>query len=212
VTAGLVLAAGAGVRFGGPKAPFVLDGERLVDRAVRVMTEAGCDPVIVVLGAWIGDVPGAVVVVNEEWPEGMGSSLRAGLSALTSMADVGAVIVTLVDLPGLTAAGVRPFLESPALIAAATFDGERGHPVKFAREHWADVSAVARGDEGARRFLKGRSDVVLIEIGDVAVGLDMDTPPAGESLVEKDGHWVIPASGEKVTDETMRKLIDEGRQ
>ena len=176
-TAGLVLAAGAGVRFGGPKAPYVYEGERLVDRAVRIMREAGCQPVMVVLGAWIGEVPGAAVVENVEWSEGMGSSLRTGLSALESADDVGAVIVTLVDLPGLTAEGVGRIRESTASIAAASFDGERGHPVKFAREHWAEVFAVARGDEGARRFLAGRSDVVRIEIGDVATGADMDTNP-----------------------------------
>ncbi|MGA1145657.1 MAG: NTP transferase domain-containing protein, partial [Candidatus Nanopelagicales bacterium] len=50
--AGVVLAAGEGKRFGGPKAPFEYDGERLVDRAVRVLREAGCDPVFVILGAW----------------------------------------------------------------------------------------------------------------------------------------------------------------
>ena len=177
-TAGLVLAAGAGVRFGGPKAPFVHEGERLVDRAVRIMREAGCEPVLVVLGAWIDEVPGAEVVVNDEWSEGMGSSLRTGLAALDCTADVDAVIVTLVDLPGLTAEGVGRIRESTASIAAAAFDGERGHPVKFAREHWADVIAVARGDEGARRFLKGRGDIALIELGDVASGADLDTRPA----------------------------------
>jgi nicotine blue oxidoreductase len=50
--------------------------------------------------------------------------------------------------------------------------------VKFAREHWADVIAVARGDEGARRFLKGRGDIAQVEIGDVASGADLDTRPA----------------------------------
>ena len=65
-TAGLVLAAGEGRRFGGPKAPYVLDGVRLVDRAVALLRDAGCDPVLVVLGAWIDDVPDAVVVVNEQ--------------------------------------------------------------------------------------------------------------------------------------------------
>ena len=53
--AGLVLAAGEGRRFGGPKAPAVIDGERLVDRAVRVLRAGGCDPVYVVLGAWVGE-------------------------------------------------------------------------------------------------------------------------------------------------------------
>src|SRR5262249_17823635 len=80
-TAGLVLAAGEGRRCGGPKAPVAVDGTRLVDRAVDLLRTAGCDPVVVILGAWVGDVPGATVVVNESWPEGMGSSLRTGLAA-----------------------------------------------------------------------------------------------------------------------------------
>ena len=79
---------GRGRRFGQPEGPRRLDGERLVDRAVRVLTEGGCDPVFVVLGAWVGDVAGADVVVNDGWPEGMGSSLRIGLEALTAQADV----------------------------------------------------------------------------------------------------------------------------
>ena len=75
---GLVLAAGAGQRMGGPKAPLAVAGQRLVDRAVRVLREGGCDPVLVVLGAWVGDVPGAEVVVNADWASGLGSSLEPG--------------------------------------------------------------------------------------------------------------------------------------
>ena len=81
--AGVLLAAGEGSRFGGPKAVAELDGERLVDRAVRVLRLGGCDPVVVVLGAAVVEVPGAdLVVVNPDWATGMGSSLRAGLAAL----------------------------------------------------------------------------------------------------------------------------------
>ncbi len=178
-TAGLVLAAGAGVRFGGPKAPAVINGERLVDRAVRVLREGGCEPVIVVLGAWVGDVPNAdAVIENTEWREGMGSSLRAGLSAVEANPDVDAVIVTLVDLPGLTAAAVQRVASAPEGIALATYGGERGHPVRLPCEHWAAVRAVARGDAGARDFLRGRDDITLIEVGDVASGDDLDTPVA----------------------------------
>lgn len=174
--AGLVLAAGEGRRFGGPKAPVVIEGERLVDRAVRVLREGGCDPVYVVLGAWAGDVPGAVAVANPEWPEGMGSSLRAGLAALEGeTAD--AVVVTLVDLPGLTAAAVRRLVQADGGITAATYDGERGHPVRFAREHWAGVAISARGDAGARDYLRTHADEVrLVEVGDVASGEDLDEP------------------------------------
>lgn len=174
--AGLVLAAGAGTRYGQPKAPVVIDGERLVDRAVRVLTEGGCDPVIVVLGAWVGHVDGADIVLNDDWPEGMGSSLRSGLRAAAALDDVDAAIVTLVDLPGLTAPAVARLVECPAPLAVATYDGERGHPVRLAREHWDAVIDVARGDEGARGMLRGRDDVVMVEVGDVARGYDLDVP------------------------------------
>jgi len=178
-TAGLVLAAGEGRRFGGPKAPYVLDGERLVDRAVRLLREAGCDPVVVVLGAWVGDVPGADVVVNDDWPTGMGSSLRRGLDHLAS-ADVDRVLVTLVDLPGLTVEAVRQLaaVESTdprEALASATYDGVRGHPVLFGRTHWSGVIASATGDRGARAYLADH-EVQLVEVGDVATGDDLDTP------------------------------------
>lgn len=177
-TAGLVLAAGEGRRFGGPKAPVIVDGERLVDRAVRVLREGGCDPVIVVLGAWVGHVEGAEVCVNDSWPEGMGSSLRSGLSCLLDDSDADDVVITLVDLPGLTADAVRRLVASApgAAIAQATYSGERGHPVRLARSLWPDAIHVARGDEGARRLIQSRGDVVLVELGDLADGADLDVP------------------------------------
>ena len=171
--AGLVLAAGEGRRFGGPKASAIVDGERLIDRAVRVMREGGCDPVYVVLGAWVGDVPGAEVIVNKDWAEGMGSSLRAGLGAV----DADRVVVTLVDLPGLTDEAVARLAHSSARLAQASYAGERGHPVLFGREHVSGVMDAASGDRGARDYLREHvEDVVLVEVGDVASGEDLDVP------------------------------------
>ena len=175
-TAGLVLAAGEGRRFGGPKAPYELDGERLVDRAVRLLHEAGVDQVVVVLGAWVGDVPHADVVVNEDWPEGMGSSLRAGLAHLATLDDVDRVLVTLVDLVGLTPVAVARVLACDADLAAATYDGRRGHPVLLGRRHWAGVAASATGDRGARAYL-AEHDVTAVEVGDVADDADLDLRP-----------------------------------
>lgn len=174
--AGLVLAAGGGTRFGRPKAPVVIDGERMVDHAVRVLSEGGCVPVYVVLGAWVGDVDGADIVVNDHWPEGMGSSLRMGLQAISDETTADAVVITLVDLPGLTGEAIRRIAGTDADLVAACYAGERGHPVKLARRHWAEAIAVAQGDEGARRLLRGRDDVVLVEVGDVAEGYDVDVP------------------------------------
>ena len=166
---------------------MIVDGERLVDRAVRVLREGGCDPVYVVLGAWTGDVPGAEVVVNPDWAEGMGSSLRAGLSAIEGdrrraggaapLGDLDRVIVTLVDLPGLTGEAVARLVECDGRIAQASYGGERGHPVAFGREHVAGVLESAAGDRGARDYLRQHAaDVVLVEVGDVATGEDLDVP------------------------------------
>lgn len=152
---------------------MVIDGERLVDRSVRILSETGCAPIVVVLGAWLGEVPGVITVVNKEWAAGMGTSLRAGLEYLLTTPAQSA-LVTLVDLPGLTALGCARVVSSSAGVAAATFQGERGHPVKFSREHWAEIIVSAHGDQGARAYLKGRSDVELIEIADVASGADLD--------------------------------------
>lgn len=179
--AGLVLAAGEGRRFGGPKAPAIVEGERLVDRAVRVLTEAGCDPVAVVLGAWVGEVPGAQVVVNDDWSSGMGSSLAAGLAWLSTDAAAAScdrVLVHLVDLPGVTSAAVRRLAKADGPLAVATYAGERGHPVMLTRPHWAPVADAAAGDRGARDYL-ARHDLQVqrIEVGDVARGDDLDVPP-----------------------------------
>ena len=177
--AGLVLAAGEGKRFGGPKAPYIHNGERLVDKAVTVLTEAGCDPIFVVLGAWIGEVPGATVLENEQWPTGMGSSLQVGLSHLNAESDISEVVVSLVDLPGLTAEAVARIVNTPGEIVVATYDAKRGHPVKFASSTWPELIKSASGDQGARSYIADNPDqIVLAEVGDVATGEDMDVRPA----------------------------------
>lgn len=177
-TAGLVLAAGEGRRFGSPKAAYVLDGERLVDRAVRILSEAGCAPVFVVLGAWIGEVPTAEVITNREWSKGMGSSLQEGLARLQRETDIDRVLISLVDLPGLTVAAVQRVMNSPSQISVAGYGGQRGHPVLLHRDHWAGVRQSAQGDKGARDYLAAHADAItVVDVSDVATGEDLDTLP-----------------------------------
>ena len=102
--------------------------------------------------------------------------MRAGLQALESLPDVTDALVTLVDLPGLTPAAARRVAESPGVIAVAAYSGVRGHPVRLPRSLWPTVAAMAIGDEGARRFLQGRDDIDVVEVGDAADGDDLDTP------------------------------------
>lgn len=177
-TAGLVLAAGEGKRFGGPKAPFELDGERLVDRAVRLLHAAGVDDVFVVLGAWTGEVTQATSIINDDWQTGMGSSLRVGLSHLSHIGDIDRVVVTLVDLIGLTSDAIHRVTHSHAPISIATYDGTRGHPVTFSRVVWDQVQESAVGDKGARDFIRDHEHLIQeIEVGDIASGEDLDVRP-----------------------------------
>jgi CTP:molybdopterin cytidylyltransferase MocA len=175
---GLVLAAGEGRRLGRAKALIELDGERLVDRAVRALRVGGCGVVTVVLGAAVVDVPDAdLIVVNERWPDGMGSSLRAGLAAQPPGVD--AVVVTLVDQPGIGPAAVRRFVaayDGGATVAVATYGGQRRNPVLLASGHWDEVSRLAQGDVGARPFLASHPDLVVeLPCDDVADPADIDT-------------------------------------
>lgn len=182
--AGLVLAAGEGRRFGRPKALVQLDGRLLVERAVATAHDAGCAPVVVVLGASAGevarsaDLAGAVVVVNEAWPTGMGSSLCAGLTALADL-HADAAVVLLVDQPQVTPELVRRLVEhwSPGLAAvSASYDGRRRNPVLLSAHVWPDVHASAVGDEGARGWLDAHPDeVVLVACDDLGSDLDIDT-------------------------------------
>ncbi len=174
--AGLVLAAGAGTRFGQPKAPVVIGGERLVDRSVRILTHAGCDPVVTVLGAWVGQVNECVVIENDQWFEGIGSSLRAGLRYLADQSTADAVMITLVDLPGLTQEAIQRVAQSEGELVVACYSGKRGHPVKMSRRIWGEAILTAQGNEGARRLLDSQPDLVLVEVGDIAAGDDMDYP------------------------------------
>lgn len=180
--AGVVLAAGAGRRFGMPKALVEHQGSLLVERAARVLAAGGCAPVVVVLGAAAeevrerADLAGATVVVNPDWETGMGSSLRTALDALTST-DADAAVVLPVDMPGVGAETVRRVaaLAAPDALAAAAHDGRRSHPVLLGREHWAGARAAATGDAGARGYLRDR-EVALVPCDDVSAGFDVDRP------------------------------------
>jgi CTP:molybdopterin cytidylyltransferase MocA len=118
------------------------------------------------------------IVVADDWADGMGASLRAGMLAFTDSTD-GFILVSLVDLPDLVpevVARVGRAARSPHVLARASYDGVPGHPVLFGRDHWPGVLETAHGDQGARAYLAGR-EVELIECGDLATGHDVDSRP-----------------------------------
>lgn len=192
-TAGLLLAAGAGRRFGMPKAlardhdgDGVATGPTWGRRAANVLLQAGCEPVHVAVGARGEEVaallpPGVRAVPVLGWEEGMGASIRAGLLSLVPT-PAPAVLVLLVDLPGVGEVAVRRLLAHPTsgtsgALVRATYAGVPGHPVVLGRDRWADVVASARGDRGARDYLQQRTaEAVGVECGDVADPRDVDAP------------------------------------
>ncbi|SEH91188.1 nicotine blue oxidoreductase [Mycolicibacterium rutilum] len=171
--AGVLLAAGAGSRFGMPKV-LAAEGQWLTT-AVGALHDGGCDDVVVVLGAALVEVPPpARSVFAEAWADGLSASLRAGLSAV----DADYAVVHTVDTPDVGPEVVRRVvaaaLSSTSGLARARYEGRPGHPVVIARAHWPDLLGRLRGDEGARPYLAGRDDVVAVECADLASGRDID--------------------------------------
>jgi CTP:molybdopterin cytidylyltransferase MocA len=194
---GLVLAAGEGRRMGIPKALLRHEtGEAWSARCARVLREAGCDQVAVVLGAAYDDArrllpddPTVTVVEAVDWRLGMSSSLRAGLQHLSGTRAQGAV-VTLVDLPDVGRPVVARVLDRwraqprPAsALVRAVYDGAPGHPVVIGRDHWLPLVETLSGDVGAQRYLTRhdvRRTVEDVECADLATGRDVDRPDAGQ--------------------------------
>jgi CTP:molybdopterin cytidylyltransferase MocA len=183
---GLLLAAGSGSRLGRPKA-LVTDpaGVTWMASAVAALLGGGCGGVYVVIGAAADEVrlhlpSEATAVVAEDWAEGMGASLRAGLAALADQEPAAtAAVVMLVDTPDVSAEVVRRLLAvgtGAESLGRASYHGTAGHPVLLGRDHWAGVLGSAGGDRGARDYLTLRK-VTIVECGDVADGTDIDTPP-----------------------------------
>lgn len=171
---GVLLAAGAGRRYGSPK--VLAHGGDWLDIAVRALLDGGCEKVLVVLGAADAPMPaGASAVEALDWASGMSASLKAGLSAA---GDADFAVLHVVDTPDVGSEVVRAVLAAARAcdsgIARAVFDGSPGHPVVLARRHWEEVMCASTGDKGAREFLRGRNDVVVVECSQWATGVDHD--------------------------------------
>ena len=178
----VVLAAGASTRFGSPKQLVRLNGRPLLHLAVSRAVEVAGPAVTVVLGANAADLAPllrhtpAGVIVNRDWAEGMGSSVRAGVSRVPATAD--AVLLMLADQPAVTAEDLRRLVAAwrrqPQSIVAAHYDGITGVPAIFPREDFRALTGL-RGDAGARALLKrGGERVVRVPLQ--AAAIDIDTP------------------------------------
>ena len=158
----IVLAAGASSRFGSAKQRLLVPG--IVERA---RAADAVDDVLVVIGAHQVETDAATVHCPE-WDRGPGASLRCGLDALPPEAE--AAVVVLGDGPRLSPAAidriVAAWRTSAGDVIAASYDGNRGHPILLARSVWANIP-----DEGARAL-----EPVLVPCDDLGAPGDVDTP------------------------------------
>ena len=182
LVAAVVLAAGAGRRFGGGKILSPFGEGRLVDGAVAAALASPAGEVVVVTGAEAIAVAGHLQarwsdarlrqVHAPDWAEGMSASLKAGLAAVTG-AD--AVLVFLGDMPRIPHGILADLVETVragAPAAAPVHRGQRGHPVVLGRDLLSQAATLS-GDQGAARLL---TQVVLLETDDDGVLFDVDVP------------------------------------
>lgn len=176
----ILLAAGAGTRFGGGKLLHPLeDGAAIAAHAVRNLVAAGLDVLAVVRP---GDFPLAELLEAEgcgvtrcpDAAQGMGVSLAHGVRM---SADAGGWVVALADMPRIraeTIARVVQALMAGAAIAAPAYQGDRGHPVAFGRRFLGDLQALS-GDSGARAIVQRNQALVrVIDCDDPGILLDID--------------------------------------
>ena len=174
-TAAVVLAAGASVRLGEPKQLVRLAGETLLERTIGTAREAGCSPVVVVLGAsyveilahsQLGD---AIPVINDKWKQGMASSIRLGVRALGFVAkEVDGVVLMTCDQPAATAGHLRALMMTGEAQLQRMPGGEAFRRT-FRRQHSRTVDEAAWRHR-ARELLRD-AEAVALRGGE----LDIDT-------------------------------------
>lgn len=184
-----ILAAGASSRLGQPKQLLRLNSETLIRRTTETVVAAKFARVLVIVaegatrshGAAIADelrdLP-VEIIVNDDWAEGMASSVRRAVAAAseTVVGEADALLLTPCDLPLLSVAHLRAltakFERANAPIVASRYNETLGAPLIIARQLWPELLEL-RGDVGARRIIM-RHNASFIEWPDGA--LDVDTP------------------------------------
>jgi molybdenum cofactor cytidylyltransferase len=186
----IVLAAGASTRMGEPKQLLHFHKETLLGRAARAALETKLGPVILVLGSNADAMQREIAaldvktIINQDWQEGMSSSIRCGLQALETVLTGGtdAAILMLCDQPYVTSDVIRrlfdAYLASGALIVASEYEamGEKtfGVPALFNRALFPELMAL-HGSEGAKRVITHhRTETEVIAVPEAA--FDVDTP------------------------------------
>ncbi len=196
----LVLAAGRSTRMGGPNKMLAdANGAPLVVHAVKAALESQAVEIVVVLGHMADQVRAGIenaipgrsrlrFVTNPDFVDGLSTSVRTGIGALSSNVD--AAIVQLGDMPGVGAGLLNRLIAafSPVegrAICVPTVGGKRGNPVLWARRFFPEMATLS-GDSGAKHLIGEHADLVCeVEMTGEAAITDIDTPEALKAWRER---------------------------
>ena len=183
-TALILLAAGAATRMGSPKQLAPFRGQPLVCHTAGAALASVCRPVVVVVGAAGPQVEAALaplpvrVVTNAHWAEGVGTSIRTGIEALTVEDDVDSAILMLADQPLVTADTLNRLIETHRRtgqdIVTAAYADTVGVPVLFSRAFFPKLAALT-GNQGCKGVILGHPDHTLT-LPCPEAEADIDTP------------------------------------
>jgi molybdenum cofactor cytidylyltransferase len=179
----LVLAAGTSQRMGRPKQLLRFGDSPLLEHALASARQADVDEVILVLGFAADEIQrtigtnGLVIAINQEYQQGMGTSLRTAISAISPQAQ-GALVI-LADQPFVRLATLNSLIEYHARhrpqIIIPTYQGFRGNPVLLDRSVFPELMSL-KGDVGCRAiFGRHTENIHKLSVQDAGVLLDVDT-------------------------------------
>lgn len=185
--AAIVLAGGAGRRFGGGKLLAPFRGRPLIAHAVAAARASLAAEVLVVTGCDAAAIsqaigPGIAFVHAPDWAEGIAASLRAGLAALPPSAE--AALICLGDMPLVTPGIIDRLILAarPGRVTVPVHRGRRGNPVLWPRTQFARLAALT-GDAGGRAALAADPALACeVPVESEAVLLDADTPQGLSAL------------------------------
>lgn len=162
-TGAVILAAGKSSRLGQPKQLLQFQGQTLVRRVVDAARQAGCSPIVVVIGSDKDKVArelkgtSAIIVENEKWNDGMGTSIRSGVQRLIDIArNPGAIVLLVCDQPHVDSQAIKHLIalgaKTKKAIVASSYAGTIGVPALFDRSCAKELLALDDGS-GAKPII-----------------------------------------------------------
>ena len=189
----ILLAAGQSARLGKPKQLLNYKGKTLLAHSLQIAIETQLQPIVTVLGANLDilkesiELINTTIVINQEWSEGMASSIRCGMEELLKIApSIAGVIIMVCDQPYVTAKLLTDLVEkhedSSQPIIASRYNNNIGTPALFDKTIFALLLSL-KGDSGAKKIMKSNPD--WVETVDFPFGeIDIDTTLDYELLMK----------------------------